>query len=79
MEFSFLTKQSQKSRSVLQDGSRSLVLFRKGETRITAKLHRTDLVICTHSREGKTPSYLQINTVLLLSKVGAPVAQWSKC
>ena len=28
-------------------------LFRKGKTRITAKLHRADLIICTHSREGK--------------------------
>ena len=53
----FLPKQSEKSRSILQDGSRSLGLFRKGETGITAKLHRTDLVICSHSREGKIPSY----------------------
>ena len=51
--FFFLPKQSQKSRSVLKDGSRSLGLFRKGKTRITAKLHRADLIICTHSREGK--------------------------
>ena len=36
-----------------QDGSRSLGLFRKGKTRITAKLRRTDLIICSHSREGK--------------------------
>ena len=49
----FLPKQSQKSRSILSDGSRSLGLFRKGKTRITAKLHRTDLIICTQSREGK--------------------------
>ena len=49
----FLPKQSQKSRSVLQDGSRSLGLFRKGKTRITAKLQRADMIICTHSREGK--------------------------
>ena len=60
----FLPKQSQKSRSILQDGSRSLGLFRKGKARITAKLHRTDLIICTHSREGKTPSYSRINTVI---------------
>ena len=26
----------------------------KGKTRITAKFHRTDLVICSRSREGKT-------------------------
>ena len=32
---------------------RSLGLFRKGKTCITGKLHRTDLIICTHSREGK--------------------------
>ena len=49
----FLSKQSQKSRSILSDGSRSLGLFRKGKTRITAKLHRTDLIICTHSGVGK--------------------------
>ena len=49
----FLPKQSQKSRSVLQDGSRSLGLFRLGKTRIIAKFLRADLVICSHSREGK--------------------------
>ena len=59
----FLPKQSQKSRSVLLDGSRSLGVFRKGKTRTTAKFLRTDFVICSHSREGKTPSYSQINTV----------------
>ena len=46
--------------------SRSLGLFKKGKTHITAKLHRTDLIICTHSREEKTPSYSPINTVLLI-------------
>ena len=40
-----------------QDGSRSLRLFRKGKTGIKAKFHRTDLVICSHSRERKMPSY----------------------
>ena len=45
-----------KSRSILR-------LFRKGKTRIKAKFHRTDLVICSHSRKGKTSSYSQINTV----------------
>ena len=64
----FLPKQSQKSRSVLQrsilqDRSRSLGLFRKGQTRIIAKFPRADLVICSHSREGETPSYNQINMV----------------
>ena len=34
-----------------------------GKTHITAKLHRTDLVMCTHFREGKTLSYSGINTV----------------
>ena len=41
----FLPKQSQRSRSILQDGSRSLGLFRKGKIGIVAKFHRTDLVI----------------------------------
>ena len=40
-----------------------LGLIRKGKTCITAKFHRTDLVICSHSREGKTPPNNQINTV----------------
>ena len=30
---------------------------------ITAKFQRTDLVICSHSTEGKIPSYSQLNTV----------------
>ena len=55
-----LIKQSQKSRSILLDGSRILRLFRKGKTCIIAKFHRTDLVICGHSREGKSPFYNQI-------------------
>ena len=37
--------------------------FRKGKTSIIAKFLTTDLVICSHSREGETPSYNQINTV----------------
>ena len=28
-----------------------------------AKFQRTDLIICSHSREGKPPSYSQINRV----------------
>ena len=36
----------------------------KGKTGIIAKFHRTDLVICSHSREGRTPSYSQINMVV---------------
>ena len=31
--------------------------------RIIAKFHGTDLGICSHSRERKTPSYSQRNTV----------------
>ena len=41
----FLPKQSLRSRSVLQDGSRSLGLFRKGKIGIIAKFYRTNLVI----------------------------------
>ena len=41
----FLPKQSQRSISVLYDGSRSLGVFRKGKTRIIAKFDGTDLVI----------------------------------
>ena len=44
-EFFFLPKQSKRSRSVLQDGSRSFGLFRKGKIGIIAKFHRTDLII----------------------------------
>ena len=61
----FLPKQSQKSRPVSKDESRSLELFRKGKTRIIAKFHRTDLAIFGHSREGKTSSYGQLNMVCL--------------
>ena len=52
-----------KSKSILKNSTRSLGLFWKGKTHITAKLHRTDLVIYTHSREGKIPSYRRINMV----------------
>ena len=38
----------------------------KGKTHIIAKFLRTDLVICSHSREGETLSYSLINTVLYL-------------
>ena len=41
----FLPKQSQRSRSVLQDGSRSFGLFWKGKIAVIAKFHRTDIVI----------------------------------
>ena len=64
-EFCFLQKQSQKSRSILEDGSRSLGLFTKSKTCIIAKFHRTDLVICSHSTERETLSYSQINMVFM--------------
>ena len=51
----FSSKTTQKSRPSLLDGSRSLELFRKGKTHIIAKFQRTDLLICSHSREGKPP------------------------
>ena len=45
-------------------------LIRKSKTCVIAKFHRTDLVICSHSREwrshsreGQTLSYSRINTV----------------
>ena len=60
----FLPKQSQKFRSVLKDGSRSLGLFKKDKTRIIAKFHRSDLDTGSHSGERKTLSYSLINTVL---------------
>ena len=41
-EFFFLSKQSQNSRTTLQDRSRSLGVFRKGKTCIIAKFQRTD-------------------------------------
>ena len=73
--FFFLPKQSQKSRSGLQDRSRSLGLFRKGKTCTAANFHRTDSVIFSHSREGKTLSYSQINTILLNDTI---LFYWSK-
>ena len=39
-------------------------LVRKGKTCIIANFHKTDVVICSHSREGKTLSYRGINTLL---------------
>ena len=32
-------------------------LFMKGKTHIKAKFHLMDIVICSHSRERKSPSY----------------------
>ena len=34
-----------------------------GRVKLIAKFHRTDLVICSHSREEKNLSYSRINTV----------------
>ena len=39
----------------------------KGKTHIIAKFLRTDLFICSHSREGETPSYSRINMVVSLA------------
>ena len=36
----------------------------KGKTHIIAKFLWTDLVICSHFKEGETPSYSRINMVL---------------
>lgn len=41
-------------------------LFKKGKLLITAKFHKTALVICSRSRKGKIPSYSKINTVAIL-------------
>ena len=46
-----------------------LSFFPKGKTNILAKFHRTDLVICSHSREGKTPFYSQITMVSFIMKI----------
>ena len=35
----------------------------KGKTGMTGKFGRTDLVICSHPKERKTPFYSRINTV----------------
>ena len=59
----FLSKMIKNSRSILLDRSRYLGLFGKGETGIKAKFHRTGLVIWSHFREEKNPSYCQINVV----------------
>ena len=43
----------------------------KGKIRIIAKFHRTDLVICSHSRERKPPSYSRRNTVCCVKESNA--------
>ena len=57
LSFFFTPKHSPKSTAILLDRSRSVGLFRKAKTHVIAKFHRTDIVICSHSRERKTLSY----------------------
>ena len=73
-EIFFLPKQCQTSRPILKDGSRSLRFFRKG---IIAEFHRTGLIICGHSREGKTSFYNQINMVQHI-KVQSLKKKWTE-
>ena len=40
------------------------VCFKQGKICVIAKLHTTDLFICSHSRERKTPSCSRINMVI---------------
>ena len=50
-------------------------LFRKGVTPIAAKFHRTALLICSHSREGKTSSYLTYTLILAMNlSISSPTA-----
>ena len=51
------------SKTIPNNLSGSLGLFRMGKTSINAKFHKTDLAICSLSRDGKILSYSQINTV----------------
>ena len=53
-----LPKQSQKSRSILKDGSRFLELFLEDKTDIIAEFHKTDVDVLDHSGELKTWSQL---------------------
>ena len=39
------------------------------KSKTTANCHRTDLLICSHSRERKLPSYSHVNTVLQIFNV----------
>ena len=54
-EVFFHSKQTQKSRSILENGSSSLGLFRKGTILIIAFLHRTDLINWSHSHRRENP------------------------
>ena len=63
-----LTYESGALPTVLRTPARSLGLVRKGKTLTIAKFYRTNIVIFSHSREGRTLSYSQINMVLTLLK-----------
>ena len=47
----------------MEDGSRSLGLFRKRKACTITKFHRTNSVICSHPKEGKTSFTLPIKTI----------------
>ena len=49
--------------AVLRGPAISLGMFRKGKTCIIAKLHHTEIFICSHSREENTTSHSRINAV----------------
>ena len=55
-------------------------MFRKGNFYNIADFHGTDLVICSHIREGKNLSYSCVNTVLNFCFLlqGAPHATYDK-
>ena len=46
--------------------------LRKGKICIIVKFRITDLVIWSHCREGKTPSYSQINAIVQSKLVKLP-------
>ena len=63
----FLEKEESRTPTYeIQVRTLSLGLFMKGKNCIIAQFHRTGLVTCSHSRDGKTPSHSnsQINMVL---------------
>ena len=63
MSFSFQTSQKDLEQSYK---TKSLRLFRKSKVLIIAKFNTIDLVICCHSREGKTTYYSRIHAVTVL-------------
>ena len=62
--FFFLPKQSQKSRSILLDGSRSLGLFREDKTSIIAKFHSSDKSFVVILESGEPCLKAKRNTVV---------------